>query len=103
MSKESRARLRAQRVEHEWQDLKRRHIEQHERDVLKEQELNAEKLRDPAFAASLGLPPNLPEYTIGVLKRTMALARLEPTRPKADKYAADGNRPTVLHSVNLVK
>lgn len=100
MSKESRAARRQERIAQEWSDLYRAHVEQHERDLQAEQNRNAEQFSNPAFAASLGLPPELPQHTIDILKHTMALSRLEPTRPKRSKYASD-MAPTALHACNL--
>lgn len=94
-------RLRQERIDKQWRDLHREHVEQHERDVLKEQERNAVSLKDQQFAVSLGLPPELPDYTIGILKRTMALAKLEPSRPKVNQYDSRGGPPTALHSCNV--
>lgn len=60
-------------------------VKEWEDKIKQESNRNAEKLQDSQFAASLGLPPNLPKRTINILKRTMAVDSLGPQKPKIDK------------------
>lgn len=52
--------------------------------LLQEEERVAQELNDPQFAVSLGLPPDLPQFTKDILKRTMAVDRLGPQMPKRE-------------------
>lgn len=50
-----------------------------------EKSLNAERLKNPQFATSLGLPPDLPQHTIDILKVTLAIDSIGPQKPERDK------------------
>lgn len=61
-------------------------IQEWEAKLEMEEGRNAQNLKNPQFAASLGLPAELPDYTIQILKRTMAMDKIGPDKPEVDKF-----------------
>lgn len=57
---------------------------EHESELKRETERQTQRLSDNDYAASFGLPTDLPEFTREILGRTMTLDRLGPLRPKRD-------------------
>lgn len=55
-----------------------------EKQLATEQDRNMDLLGDPGYAKSIGLPEKLPQHTIDILKVTMALDKLGPSKPQAD-------------------
>lgn len=98
MSKESRQRLREQRISQDWSDVHQRHIEQHEQELQRVAERHSAELRDPNKLAALGLPANMPEESLRILGHAVACDKIGPSRPRADRYGDSlGNAPSVLH------
>lgn len=58
---------------------------EHEAEMKREAERQAARLTDDDYAASFGLPTDLPESTREILGVTMSLDRLGPSRPQRDK------------------
>lgn len=101
MSKESRQRLRTERIEREWQHLYKEHVRLHEWDLEQEAERQGQRLTNPNVTEALGLPMVLPQFTIDVLKKAHAYDVIGPKRPKVDRYCDPfGNPPTVLHNLS---
>lgn len=59
-------------------------VREHEAELKRESERQAARLTDNDYAASFGLPTDLPEFTREILGRTMSLDRLGPSRPRRD-------------------
>lgn len=67
---------------------------EHESEMKREAERQAARLADNDYAASFGLPTDLPEFTREILGVAMTADRLGPMRPQRDKvyrrYGAGG-------------
>lgn len=71
-------------------------IKEWENKIEAEQARKAEELKDPQYAASLGLPPNLPQHTINILKVAMAVDKYGPEKPEVDKVYRRYGLQTIL-------
>lgn len=60
-------------------------VREHEAELRRESERQAVRLTDNDYAASFGLPTDLPEFAREILGHTMAMDRLGESRPKRDK------------------
>lgn len=99
MSKASRAARREQRIADSWQTLYDARRAAHDVTLKQTAERQAERLSDPAYATSLGLPAELPEFTRRILGTAMAHDTVGPKLPKRSKFS-DTNEPTVLHNLD---
>lgn len=59
-------------------------VKQHEVKLRNEKNMLKEKLKDPEFAKSLGLPENLPHHTRIILKNAMAIDKIGPQQPSRE-------------------
>lgn len=62
-----------------------KHCKLWEKSMTMQENIAEQKLQDNTFCVSIGLPENLPEFTVGVLKRTISLDICGDAKPKRNE------------------